>query len=99
MKIEDLVYELYKGDWKVHHGIFRQQEVDALKEYYKYCQETEQPRTFEEWLEEFGYNGELFVCKEEFLNNEYQDEVYVKGLLNDNILFNQYQESRTKESA
>lgn len=33
MKIEDLVYELYRGDWKIHHGIFRQQEVNALKEY------------------------------------------------------------------
>ncbi len=99
MKIEDLVYELYKGDWKLHHGIFRQQEVDALKEYYRYCQEAEQPCTFEEWLEEFGYSGELFAYKEEFLPHEYQDEAYVKRLLNDEVLFNQYQESRIKESA
>lgn len=99
MKIEDLVYELYKGDWKIHHCIFRQQEVNALKEHYKYCRETKQPCIFEKWLEEFGYDGELFVCKEEFLTNEYQDEVYVKRLLNDEALFNQYQKSRTKESA
>ncbi len=99
MKIEDLVYELYKGDWKLHHGIFRQQEVDALKEYYRYCREAEQPCTFEKWLEEFGYDGELFACKEEFLLCEYQDEAYVKRLLNDEVLFNQYQESRAKESA
>ena len=98
MEIKELAYELYKGDWKVHHGIFRQQKVDALKAYYRYCQEAEQTCTFEEWLGEFGYNGELFACKEEFLANEYLDESYVKQLLNDDILFNQYQESRTKES-
>ena len=42
-------------------GIFWQQEVDALKAYYKYCQEAEQTCTFEEWLEEFGYRGKLFA--------------------------------------
>lgn len=99
MRIEDLAYELYKGDWKIHHGIFRQQEVDALKGHYRYCQEAEQPCIFEDWLKEFGYDGELFACKEEFLTNEYQDEAYVKRLLNDDVLFHQYQESRVKESA
>jgi len=43
--------------------------------------------------------GEGFACKEEIFLNEYRDEVCVKELLNDENLFNQYQESRTKESA
>lgn len=90
MEIKELVYELYKGDWKINHGIFRQQEVNALKEYYKQCQETESSCTFEEWLEEFGYCGELFVCKGEFLTNEYLDKSYVRRLLNSNDLFQQY---------
>ncbi len=93
MRIEDLVYELYKGDWRIHHGIFWQQEVDALKAYYKYCQEAEQTCTFEEWLEEFGYRGKLFACKEEFLINEYLDEAYVKLLLNDDTLFYEYRKT------
>lgn len=91
MSIRDLAYELYKGSWKIHHGIFRQQEVDALKDYYRYCQEVEQPYSFEDWLEEFGYGGELFACKEEFLTNEYLEESYVKELFKDDALFYQYQ--------
>ena len=90
---------MYKKDWEIQHNTFRQKEVKALKEHYKYCQKTKQSCTFEKWLEELGYSGELFVCKEEFFSNEYQDEAYVKGLLGDEDLFNQYQEDRAKESA
>ena len=97
MEIRDLAYELYKGDWKIHHSIFRQQETNALKDYYRYCQEAEESQTFEDWLQEFGYNGELYACKEEFLANEYQDEVYIKGLLDSDDLFDQYQEDLVKE--
>ena len=97
MEIKKLVYELYKGDWKINHGIFRQQEVNALKEYYRYCQEAEQVFTFEEWLEEFGYCGELFVCKEEFLTNEYLDKSYVKRLLDSDDLFQQYLKDISKD--
>lgn len=97
MTIRDLAYEMYKGDWKIHHGIFRHQETAALKEYYRYCQEVEKLYTFEEWLQEFGYNGELYACKEEFVANEYRAAAYIKWLLDDDELFKQYQKDLKKE--
>lgn len=99
MNIKDLAYELYKEDWKTNHGIFRPQEVDALKRYYDYCQENGDSIVFNDWLQEFGYHGELFVCKAEFLANEYQDESYIRQLLDSDDLFRQYQEDLTGEDA
>lgn len=97
MDIKELVYELYKGDWKIHHGIFRQQETTALKEYYRYCQDATVKCSFEEWLQEFGYDGGLYAGMDEFLNNEYLDEAYIKGLLDSDDLFQQYQQDLEQE--
>lgn len=40
--------------------------------------------------EALDYARELFVCKGEFLTNEYLDKSYVRRLLNSNDLFQQY---------
>ena len=41
---------------------------------------------------EFGYDGELYVCYDEFLDNEYLEEDYIKELLDNEKLYNKYLE-------
>lgn len=43
----------------------------------------------EEYFEEQGFNGECFVCENEFYDCEYQDEDYMKYLLPTDM-FEQY---------
>ena len=46
--------------------------------------------SFDDYIYEFGYNGELYVCYEEFVNAEYLDEYYMKELFNNDKLFKTY---------
>lgn len=67
-------YECYKSDWKKTHKITKKKEMESLKSYYDMLADdniTEDEYTYDDYLTEFGYNGELYVCYEEFLDNEY----------------------------
>ena len=85
--ISKLCYELYKADWKRRH-VTADIEWDSIKNYQgliELCDDTDY--TYEDYVSEFGYNGELYVCYEEFLEEEYYDVFYMTGLLkgNDNL--------------
>lgn len=90
--IRQLCYELYKTDWK-HDMISKEREMDSLKSYYEYMEDMAfEEYTYNDYLEEFGYNEQLYVCYEEFLENEYLETNYIKHLLKNDKLFKLYLE-------
>ncbi len=68
------IYELYKLDWMRTHN------PDVVNEY-KIWAEFGEDSTFEEWVEENGYGGELYVCFDEFMETEMQDREYILNLV------------------
>lgn len=89
--IKDLAYELYKTDWMSR--ISTERRLNALRDYYlNVVTETRYSYTFEEWINEQGYDGELYVCFGEFLRTEYLEEEHMKALLIDLSLYKEYLE-------
>lgn len=85
-----LCYELYKVDWKHSHMITAEREMDSIKSYYEDLVDDDTEYTYNDYLEEFGYDGELYVCYEEFLDVEYMDEDYICSLLDNEKLIAMY---------
>ena len=87
--IRNMCYVLYQLDWKVSHNITPEREIMVLKDYLAlyppqcYSKANPPEQTFEQFLEEMGYQGELYVSFEEFLDCEYKDIGYIKYLLKD----------------
>ena len=89
MNIRKLCYELYKIDWK-HSHITKEREMDSIKDYYEGLIDNDSEYTYEDYIEEFGYDGELYVCYEEFCDAEYYDVDYMRTLLDNDELINIY---------
>lgn len=92
MDISKLCYELYKVDWKHSHMITREIEMDSIKDYYEGLVDDDTEYTYEDYLNEFGYGGELYVCYEEFCDMEYHDKEYMCRLLDNEKLIELYYE-------
>lgn len=91
--ISKLCYELYKVDWKRNHMITADREMDNMKDYYEGLVDVSIDQyTYNDYLEEFGYDGELYVCYEEFFENEYLEDDYICGLLDNEKLIAMYYE-------
>lgn len=100
--IRELAYQLYKLNWM--RRIFVGRQIDKMKDYYEKCVTTKlNPRTgdtelqytmsFEEYLQNSdGYDGELYACFGEFIDNEYQDEEFMRMLLDDDNMYQIYLE-------
>lgn len=86
--IARLCYALYKEDW--HTRISKDRKQDALKNAY------EAGESLEEYLDESGYDGELYVCFDEFKTAEFKNEEYIKGLLDNDKLYEEYLNYRKK---
>lgn len=90
--IKEFCYELYKLNWKKDHNITLEMVSDAIKKYQtlilagEFCSDY----TFEEYLEEYGFAGEIYVCFDEFLDNEYLEEEYICNLLGSKNLIDLY---------
>lgn len=89
MNITKLCYELYKSDWKRKH-LTPRMEKDSIKDYYSGLVDSDSDYTYDDYLNEFGYGGELYVCYKEFYENEYQDVSYMCWLLDDDKLIEDY---------
>ena len=86
------VYELYKTDWEQKHGNIFERKQKVIQEILREDAEG----SFEEYLLEYGYAGEIYVCYDEFLKAEFLDEEYVAYLLgNDAELMKKYQLAKT----
>lgn len=94
--ISKLCYELYKVDWKRNHMITTDREMESIKDYYVFLMAEDDEDvnvftyTYNDYLEEFGYGGELYVCYEEFLETEYLEDDYIYGLLDNEKLIAMY---------
>lgn len=89
--ISKLCYELYKVDWKRNHMITAEREMDSIKDYYEGLVDWNPVLyTYDDYIEEFGYDGELYVCYEEFLETEYLEDDYICGLLDNEQLIAMY---------
>lgn len=87
MQIKQLCYELYKIDWKRQHQI---NEAYYIKDYYKGLIDVPSTYTYEDYLNEFGYDGECYASYEEFLAAEYFNVDYITHLLDDTELIHLY---------
>ena len=96
MDIRKLCYELYKIDWK-HSHITKEREMDSIKDYYEGLINNDSEYTYENYIEEFGYDGELYVCFEEFCDAEYYNVDYMRTLLDNDRLINIYHEDIEEE--
>ena len=91
--ISKLCYDLYKVIWKQSHMITLARELDSIKKYYEFLTEENidgNLYTYDDYIEEFGYNGELYVCYEEFLKTEYLEDDFICDLLGDDKLVAMY---------
>lgn len=61
--------------------ISREIEMDCIREYYECLLEGDGKYSYNDYIEAFGYNGELYVSFREFLYNEYLDKEYMYYLL------------------
>lgn len=99
MNIKEVAYELYKIDWKRTHitpGI----EMDTLKYFatqsvlYDKASSLisfgEGYASYNKYLEDAGFFGEIYACFDEFVDSEYEDKEYIKSLLQDPELINAY---------
>lgn len=90
--IRRLCYELYKTDWERSHGITADRKKDSIRNYYKclfnaLADKQSSFITYTDYLERFGYDGEIYACYKEFLDTEYLEDNYIYWLLNDSELF------------
>lgn len=98
--IKKLCYELYKVDWMREHGITRNVATEdgiasdmltgALKSYYEEFSAISYEFSFEDYLFEYGFKGQIFARFEEFLDNEYLEEEYICNLLDSKSLVDLY---------
>lgn len=79
-------YEAYKIQWLER--ISTQRQLDVIL---NYIQDTIQENeatpslTLDEYIQEYGYDSELYACYEEFLESEYKDADYMRELLGDEL--------------
>ena len=78
-----MVYELYKIDWM--RRISAERKMDSIKNYFEETLKDESyvGYPYQDWLEDVGYNGELYVCFYEFCDRELQDREYIRWLIGD----------------
>lgn len=84
--ISELAYQLYIQDWIDQHTT-PEIRLQSIREYYAYIQECmadgdPTPDSYENYLDENGYHGSLYVCYDEFCDAEYLDAGYITHLLN-----------------
>lgn len=96
--ISEMAYDLYRQDWIDQHTTANDR-LRSIHDYYAYVQECmeldDEPETYEEYLDEYGFSGSIYVCYDEFLDAEYQDDDYITHLLNnDEVLVQAYRNDR-----
>ena len=95
--ISKVAYELYKQNWIDTHTT-RDVRMDDIRNWGETEIENDDGTlacTYEEYREEFGYLGTgLYVCYEEFLDEEYQDREFMKELLQSDALISAYLEDK-----
>ncbi len=79
------IYDIYKTDWLYSH-ISSQMAKDNIANYYEMMDAdflSPEEYSYEDYVNEFGFNYESYVSYEEFMENEYQNKEYINELLKD----------------
>ena len=79
--IAAIAYEKYKEAWVKERNYSPEFLAEIQEAYEEAVREFGSPSCLEEYIDEHGYGGECYVCFEEFLGAEYQDQEYMKELL------------------
>ena len=67
-------YEKYRLNWMIEHGHTLPQLIRQLNRLQEECEEgTSVEELWEMWEEEYGFDGELWVCYEEWAQAEGKD--------------------------
>lgn len=82
MDIKKIAYEKYKLDWMLHHGYTLTDLINELDQMQEENLDDSVSQLFIDWEYGFGFGSEVWVCFDEFIDNEYQDKGYMKQLLN-----------------
>ena len=80
MDIKKIAYEKYKLDWMLHHGYTLEDLISELSDCMEEANE-DLVVVFDVWTSDYGFGSEIWVCFNEFIDNEYQDEGYMRQLL------------------
>ena len=81
MDIKKIAYEKYRLDWMLKHGHTLTNLMDELDSMQEESDDTVS-QLFIDWEYGFGFGSEIWVCFDEFIDNEYQDRGYMQQLLN-----------------
>lgn len=94
-QIKELCYDLYKIRWldriptqvklDTYKNWYEEEYLPGVKTVFNcYTGEADtifEGQSFEDWIEEHGYEGYgIYVCYDEFLECEFQDEAYIRNL-------------------
>lgn len=90
MSIQEALYELYKIDWLHSHMITAERQMDVVRQYYCAVKSGDVDCSLTECIEEYGYDGELYACFDEFMENEYEDVAYIRQLCCNDQMFDDY---------
>ena len=84
--ISRVAYDLYKQHWVDQHTT-PWMRMQSIREYHNYVQECRNedvmPPSYEDYLMDYGFQGALYACYDEFCDEEYHDVGYIKFLLGD----------------
>ena len=81
MDIKKIAYEKYKLDWMLHHGHTLEDMINSLSDCIEESNE-DLIVVFDVWESDYGFGSEIWVCFDEFIDNEYQNKGYMWKLLN-----------------
>lgn len=85
----EYAYERYKMDWLLSHGFTMSDVLKSIVDYLNdlnesgdYFRDQDFAETISEWEDDVGLaGGQIWACREEFRNEEYQDASYMRRLL------------------
>lgn len=81
-RLENHAYELYRVDWmKSHNHTLADFATSVLSHASQLDSDFEPEEILEDWELNYGFGGEIWACKDEFLQSEYLDRTYMKYLL------------------
>lgn len=100
-RLHETLYEAYRVQWMLTHGFGLSSLLNELDDLVKENEDANiTPKMAFQEFEDIGFNGQLWVCFDEFMQNEYQDRTYIENLINtipfSNYWYLIYQEEKTE---
>ena len=83
-ELKKFAYKQYQLDWMRTHGYSIDDIIKELNNIYQECEDTEDrcpQKLYDEFEEEYGFRGSLWVCFDEFCGAEFLDNNYMEHIL------------------